>query len=135
MWWHKKPIVLGRLLVLGAVVSWTTYLLGSVRTAEFGQSLRQVWVSLALVCLFVLPVALVALLGFKRRRLMLWLVAALALPLVLPEIPARTQERLFKGRNSERSVSDGPVFERRWWPYEGHTIHYDPETRSWYGDC
>ena len=135
MWWHKKPIVLGRLLVLGAVVSWTTYLLGSVRTAEFGQSLRQVWVSLALVCLLVLPVALVALLGFRRRRFVLWLVAALALPLALPEIPARAQEWVFQRRHSERPVSEGSVLERRWWPYEGHTILYDPETHSWYGDC
>ena len=25
--------------------------------------------------------------------------------------------------------------EPRWWPYEGNTIHYDPETRNWYADC
>ena len=112
MWWHKKPIVLGRLLVLGAVVSWTTYLLGSVRTAEFGQSLRQVLVSLALVCLLVLPVALMALLGFRRRRFVLWLVAALAFPLALPEIPARAQEWVFQRRHGERPVSGGSVFER-----------------------
>ena len=135
MWWHKTPIVLGRLLVLGAVVSWATYMLGWMRTMQFGQSWRLLWGSLALVCIFVLPVALLSLLGFGRRRFVMGLVAALALPLVLPEIPARAQEWVFKRRHSERPVSEGPVFERRWWPFRGSVLIYEPETDEWSGDC
>ncbi len=133
-WWRWPPILVLRFLVLAAAGSWTIYILAAFRTMEFGSSWRLVAASMVLAAILVLPVAAVTLIGLRRRRYLMGLVAALVLPVLLAEIPARAQELSFRLRYFDRPVAEGGVHERRWWPYGFHVIGYDPATGRWWGD-
>ena len=121
--------------MLIAAGSWTIYIVGSVRTSQFGASWLQVGGSLVLASIFLLPVAAVTLIGLRRRHYLTALIAAIVLPVLLAEIPARAQEVSFRLRHGDRSVAEGGVHERRWWPYGHHVLGYDPATGRWWGDC
>ena len=133
--WHRLPILLLRVATLVAASSWTTYLLGSFRTSQFGPSWRQVGGSLLLAAIFLLPVAAATLVGLRRRHYRMALIAAVVLPVLLAEIPAQAQELAFRLRHGDRSVAKGGVLERRWWPYRHHVLGYDPAAGRWWGDC
>ena len=134
-WWRRPPILLLRLAALTVAGSWTTYMLGSIRTSQVGQSWRLVGGSLVLAAIFLLPVVAVTLAGLPRRRYLTALIASVVLPVLLAEIPARAQELAFRLRHGDRSVAEGGVHERRWWPYGHHVLGYDRATDRWWGDC
>lgn len=110
------------------------FIFGSVRTAQFGPSLKLYSPGLLILLPF-LCVAVVSLIGLGWRRLLFGAAVWAAATLMAVEGFAQTQEAVFRGRYGGLPPSADAVFEPRWWPFRGNVLIYLPERAEWLGDC
>ena len=124
---HAATVRAARTIGVLAVLSWGWYSVAALRTQQFGFSAA----NLGVAAVFVLPAAVVPLVGLRWRHVALGAAATLLAVVLAAEVFAAVEESGF--RRETRTLPPGAVVvvQARQWPFAHHTLYYDPGSGQW----
>ena len=125
----NAPIAIA--LRIALALGWSLLVAVYYRGQHFGLDVGILQRSVLLVSLFAAPLTWLALLGFRWRLQLVGLVLISAAALVLAEGVAGLEEARFMRQHAGATE---PVFQGRWWPFQGNHLGYRPEGH-WFAGC
>ena len=141
---RQSPLfTIGIIAVTLLAIASGSYLVGYVRSQNFGLSLRGVLGGLlvqqcSLIFFGSILLTLYAALGLRSnwRRLLLNLLVIVILSIAIPEGWCGAQDlRFYRRFRNVPPIPRSGHSEARWWPYTDHHIYYDLESGEWAGGC
>ena len=116
-----------RTLGVLAVLCWGWYIISAFRTQQFGFSAA----ILGVAAIFVLPAAVLPLIGLRWRTVALGAAATVLAALLAAEVFAAVEESGFRRETQALPPGAAPVIQARHYPFAHHTMSYDPSSGHW----